>query len=331
MRDHPAESNEAAAAVSLHAEVEELRRRLAALEARAPRQAAGRTAARNRPTTKRLALLVAGVVLAGATVVFGQSGVEALFVSKKGNVGIGTNEPGESKLRIANSAGDFVDVRFPQNGGGLLDIVGWEYGWNINTASGGKNLYLNRDVGETSNVLIGRKGKELIVRGSNGNVEVAGRVKVKEIEFSDGGIQTGSLPAHAVMAFNLTSCPAGWTEYAPARGRFVRGIDTTGSRNTDPDGRRQPGGTQEDAIRNITGALYGVMGGYLNAWQWGFRAVPDGAFSVDRTGETYNRFNGDYKPEGGIGSRAAFNAANVVPTAPENRPKNVSLLYCEKQ
>jgi hypothetical protein len=35
-----------------------------------------------------------------------------------------------------------------------------------------KNLYLNRDSADRSNVLIGRSGKELFVRGSNGNVGI---------------------------------------------------------------------------------------------------------------------------------------------------------------
>lgn len=251
MRDHSAESNGTEAGAGLQAEVEELRRRLAALEASAPRQVAGQTTARKRrvrPTAKGAALLVAGVVLASATVVFGQGAVEALVVSKEGNV------------------------------------------------------------------------------------EVAGRVKVKAIEFPDGGIQTGALPAHAVMAFNLTTCPAGWKEFEPAMGRFVRGIDPTGK--IDPDGKRPPGSTQEDAIRDITGTLYGVKGQSDNALPWGFRPTgkDNGAFYVAKgTEKGYNRYNYAYFPEDGIGTSADFKASRVVPTAAENRPKNVSLLYCEKQ
>ncbi len=39
--------------------------------------------------------------------------------------------------------------------------------------------------------------------------------------WSGGG---GSVPTGAVMAFDLTSCPSGWSEYTALRGRFVRGV-----------------------------------------------------------------------------------------------------------
>ncbi len=101
MKNHSAESTgtilaeTTPVASQLHAEIDEMRRRLAALEARAPADA-NQTAGRKRhgrATPKRLALMIAGVVLAGATIVFGQSAVESLFVGKDGNVGIGTSAP----------------------------------------------------------------------------------------------------------------------------------------------------------------------------------------------------------------------------------------------
>ena len=84
------------AASQLQAEIDDMRRRLAALEARAPAHAE-QTAGRKRhwrATPKKLALMIAGVMLAGATIVFGQSAVDALFVSKDGKVGIGRHRPG---------------------------------------------------------------------------------------------------------------------------------------------------------------------------------------------------------------------------------------------
>jgi len=53
----------------------------------------------------------------------------------------------------------------------------------------------------------------------------------------------------AVVSFNRASCPRGWEEYAPAYGRFVRGVDTSGSKATDPDGKRAPGNLQADAFK----------------------------------------------------------------------------------
>jgi len=38
-----------------------------------------------------------------------------------------------------------------------------------------------------------------------------------------GGGSTGSVPAGAVMAFNLGSCPSGWTDYSAAAGRNIVG------------------------------------------------------------------------------------------------------------
>ena len=32
------------------------------------------------------------------------------------------------------------------------------------------------------------------------------------------------LPEHTVLAFNLSACPKGWVQYAPAAGAFVVGV-----------------------------------------------------------------------------------------------------------
>lgn len=36
--------------------------------------------------------------------------------------------------------------------------------------------------------------------------------------------QAQNLPEHTVLAFNLSSCPKGWVEYAPAAGALVAGV-----------------------------------------------------------------------------------------------------------
>ena len=59
----------------------------------------------------------------------------------------------------------------------------------------------------------------------------------------------GGTPSGAVMAFDLASCPSGWSEYAPAYGRVVRGIDKSGS-SIDPDGERLPGDVQDDELKS---------------------------------------------------------------------------------
>lgn len=44
------------------------------------------------------------------------------------------------------------------------------------------------------------------------------------------------IPAGTISAFASTTCPSGWSEYAPARGRFLGGIDN--SAGIDPDRTR---------------------------------------------------------------------------------------------
>jgi hypothetical protein len=215
-----------------------------------------------------LALLIAGVMLVGATIVFGEDVANALFISAGGNVGIGTTSPSAT-----------------------LDVNG-----------------------------------EIRARTATIN----GELKPASLRFPDGTTQaTAAPPAGAVIAFNLSACPAGWSEYTPARGRFIRGIDKSGG-NIDPDGQRSLGSTQDDAIRNITGSVSGPMGAGNRAWDWGFRPGTSGAFTVPNNLGTYNRYAGDYTPPGGVGTTANFDASKVVPTAAENRPKNVALLYCQK-
>lgn len=43
---------------------------------------------------------------------------------------------------------------------------------------------------------------------------------------SAGEIEGGGLPSGAVMAFNLTSCPSGWSDMAGASGRVIVGLNT---------------------------------------------------------------------------------------------------------
>jgi hypothetical protein len=96
---HPADGSEIddanADASGLLAEVEALRRRLVALEQRLPgnipEEPAGRQAKR-RASTKTVLCLTTGAmlaILAGASIVYGQSAVDALFITKEGNVAIG--------------------------------------------------------------------------------------------------------------------------------------------------------------------------------------------------------------------------------------------------
>ena len=106
------------------------------------------------------------------------------------------------------------------------------------------------------------------------------------------------------------------------RGEFIRGLDD--GRNIDRE--RRLGTAQGDAIRNITGKLDGSAMGSGNQVLEG-KMIASGAI-----GTTYQQrqWSGD---QGGWGEQSVsfdFDASRVVPTANENRPRNVALLACIK-
>ena len=105
------------------------------------------------------------------------------------------------------------------------------------------------------------------------------------------------------MAFNLTSCPLGWSDYTPAYGRFLRGIDQTGSTAVDPSGKRAPGNQQADAFASHNHNIQGV-----------FLA---GSLSGPET------VTGNTRAAAGVFQSAATGGT-------ETRPKNVAVLYCVK-
>lgn len=63
---------------------------------------------------------------------------------------------------------------------------------------------------------------------------------------SAGTVGGGGNLTGMIAAFESDTCPAGWTEYTAARGRFLRGIDN-GAGN-DPDGTRTAGNVQGDEL-----------------------------------------------------------------------------------
>lgn len=124
---------------------------------------------------------------------------------------------------------------------------------------------------------------------------------------------TGGIPTGAIMAFDLASCPTGWSEYTAARGRFLRGIDSTGA--ADPDGVRTAGSTQNDALKSHKHATVvekdtGLFVGF------GAGGGGTGAPSSPR-----------YMSAG----NATLGSAETSEVgADETRPKNVAVLFCRK-
>jgi hypothetical protein len=122
-----------------------------------------------------------------------------------------------------------------------------------------------------------------------------------------------AVPQHAVMAFNLAACPAGWAEYTAARGRPIIGLPS--------------GGTLEGAVgtpfTNVQAREVGVL---LSS------GTPQvGGFGFDGTAIEYNIAGVFYHD-----TAATF---STTPPAPVNQVYSVKtidttpfiqLLYCQK-
>lgn len=161
------------------------------------------------------------------------------------------------------------------------------------------------------------------------------------------------IPSGAVMYFARTTAPDGWlkangaavsrTAYAALfaaigttygtgdgrttfnlpdlRGEFIRGWDD----GRGIDSGRALGSAQGDAIRNITGKIDSGKNGALQLFDY---IEPTGAFGVEKSWKQWTS-----EGSGGndnIPRAITFDASSVVPTAPENRPRNIALLACIK-
>lgn len=129
--------------------------------------------------------------------------------------------------------------------------------------------------------------------------------------------QSVASPDEIVILVQAENCPLGWKTYSKAYGRFVRGIDPRKGSRIDPDGTRDPGDQQEDAIGRHTH-------GYVSYT------------SVRRAGR-----GGDDKfwapwvqnPRDPKENSPPYLIKQTDPSkdaGPETRPKNVALLFCEK-
>ncbi|HHK5574465.1 TPA: phage tail protein [Neisseria cinerea] len=163
----------------------------------------------------------------------------------------------------------------------------------------------------------------------------------------------GMIPSGAVMYFAGQTAPTGWlkangaavsrTNYAALfaaigttygtgdgrttfnlpdlRGEFVRGWDD----GRGIDSGRALGSTQGDAIRNITGKIDSGKNGALQLFDY---IEPTGAFGVEKSWKQWtSEGNGG---NDNIPRAITFDASRVVPTANENRPRNIALLACIK-
>lgn len=99
------------------------------------------------------------------------------------------------------------------------------------------------------------------------------------------------------------------------RGQFVRGAGGNAA---------ALGVQQGDAIRNITGAF--TLNGAAGGSPISYAPNDAGAFSTADYSASY--INAAVTGAGSAGNKKLFDASRVVPTAAENRPVNVALLWC---
>lgn len=124
---------------------------------------------------------------------------------------------------------------------------------------------------------------------------------------NDGNLHKDKFWRLALLYPNLVSNNV--IKLADLRGEFIRGLDE--GRKADPDYGRGMLSFQGDAIRNITGGFRGVTGGGHGAFV--YKTNADGLVHFDD-----NRFTDI--------AEYTFSASNVVPTASENRPRNIAML-----
>jgi hypothetical protein len=230
-------------------------------------------------------------------------------------------------------------------------------GWNT---SGKNNLHLQLERTASFYIGGGKVGINTSHENLPSNLTVNGTVSATQF------YGEGVVPVGMIMAYTATTAPDGWLhcngETIPAtgtsiqnvavtklqalrahlstrfgvagqlpdlRGEFIRGWSST--RTGVGDDSRVFGSAQSDAIRNISGSFGGVNGGASVAYQWGFRpGSGTGPFSVPYSRGEYNKYNGLYYPAAGVADSVFFNAALQVPTAADNRPRNIALMYCIK-
>ena len=225
-----------------------------------------------------------------------------------------------------------------QKAGSLLSLPS---AYNSDTDLASHQIYIPFDVDE-----IWRRGKR-----NGGRWTEWAKITVSPAELT--AAVESSVPSGAVMHFAMQSAPTGWlkadgsavsrTQY-PAlfaaigttfgvgdgrttfnlpdlRGEFVRGWD--GGRNIDPG--RAFGAAQGDAIRNITGS---IDTGSNNGHQLFDEATATGALAISR--RQWKAWTSDTQDGRNNPAAFDFDASRVVPTAPENRPRNIALLACIK-
>lgn len=129
--------------------------------------------------------------------------------------------------------------------------------------------------------------------------------------------QTISKAAYPELVEFLAGSAAASAVMPNYQGYFLRGANTTGA---GLDAGRTVGSVQGDAIRNIAGTYYA---GRIT-WTGAGGVVANGPFFD--AGEMYSAIPGSSSGSGG-NRGIGFDASRQVPTAAENRPYNIAVIY----
>lgn len=148
-----------------------------------------------------------------------------------------------------------------------------------------------------------------------GNYSFSGNVN-----FTDStviGLPSSSVPAGAVMAFNLSSCPSGWSPMGMAEGRVIIGVGNY-SQNSDDDG------SNPEIIYNLND-VGGRINHILTESEMPSHDHGDNTyFFAGGSGGWYFQSSGIYQ----LNSFGFYSRGNDQPH--ENRPPYLALLYCVK-
>jgi hypothetical protein len=121
------------------------------------------------------------------------------------------------------------------------------------------------------------------------------------------------------VAGSLYEIITGDSSVPDMRGQFLRGKNNGRIDGAeDPDGERDLGDSQVDALENITGMVGRFVGRGINV------SVASGAFALN--GDNQSMFAGEFG-SGGTALGVDFDASRVASTSSETRPKNIVINY----
>ncbi len=145
------------------------------------------------------------------------------------------------------------------------------------------------------------------------SIAMAAMAPIMSKKIQSDGKSSAVIPSGMVSFFNLSTCPNGWSAVNGSwNNRFIRIAN----------GARAVGSTQEDAMLDASGAIWGIT-----SKNW---ADANGVFRVTASPGSEARGQGTTWQERTFEFRLSFDPALAGRISNEVRPKNVALLACQK-